>query len=39
MKVYLNGSYIDAKDAMISVEDRGFFFADGIYEVVRVYEG
>jgi branched-subunit amino acid aminotransferase/4-amino-4-deoxychorismate lyase len=39
MTIYLNGSYVDAKDAMISVEDRGFFFADGVYEVIRVYEG
>ncbi len=39
MTIYLNGEYVDAKNAMISVEDRGFFFADGVYEVIRVYEG
>jgi D-alanine transaminase len=39
MKTWLNGSYVDAKDAMISVDDRGFCFADGIYEVIRVYDG
>jgi D-alanine transaminase len=39
MKVYLNGEYIDAKQAMVSVDDRGFLFADGVYEVIRVYEG
>ena len=39
MKVYLNGSYVDADKAVISVNDRGFFFADGVYEVIRVYDG
>ena len=39
MNVYLNGSYVDADKAMISVNDRGFFFADGVYEVIRVYDG
>ncbi len=35
--VYLNGAYIDEADATISVMDRGFIFADGIYEVMPVY--
>ncbi|MEX0907341.1 MAG: D-amino-acid transaminase [Gemmatimonadota bacterium] len=39
MQVYLNGSYIDHSKAAVSVDDRGFLFADGIYEVVRVYHG
>jgi D-alanine transaminase len=39
MIVYLNGSFIDHADARISVDDRGFLFADGIYEVIRVYSG
>ena len=34
--VYLNGAYMDAKDARVSVDDRGFLFADGVYEVTRV---
>jgi D-alanine transaminase len=37
--VYLNGEYIPHAEARISVDDRGFLFADGVYEVVRVYEG
>ncbi len=37
--VYLNGRYVPKGEAMISVEDRGFNFGDGIYEVVRVIEG
>lgn len=37
--VYLNGQYLPSSEAKISVEDRGFIFGDGIYEVVRVIEG
>jgi D-alanine transaminase len=37
--VYLNGAYVPRSKAMIPVEDRGFTFGDGIYEVVRVIEG
>ena len=35
--VYLNGELLAKKDAKISVLDRGFLFADGIYEVIPVY--
>lgn len=38
-KVYLNGSFVDLKDAKISVMDRGFLFGDSIYEVIPVYNG
>ncbi len=37
--VYLNGDYVDLTEAKVSVEDRGFLFGDGIYEVVRYYHG
>ena len=37
--VYLNGAFVPKADATISVDDRGFIFGDGIYEVVRVIEG
>lgn len=37
--VYLNGEFTRAEDALISPEDRGFNFADGLYEVIRVYNG
>jgi D-alanine transaminase len=37
--VYLNGRYVPKGEAMIPVEDRGFIFGDGIYEVVRAIEG
>jgi D-alanine transaminase len=38
-KVFLNGDYIDADKANVSVMDRGFLFGDGIYEVIPVYQG
>ena len=37
--VYLNGEYIPKEDAKISPNDRGFIFADGVYEVVKYYNG
>jgi D-alanine transaminase len=39
MQVYLNGEYVDKQRATVSVDDRGFLFGDGIYEVVRAYQG
>lgn len=36
---YLNGNYLSPDEIRISPDDRGFLFADGIYEVVRWYEG
>ncbi len=35
MIVYLNGRFVPREEAKISPEDRGFVFADAIYEVVR----
>lgn len=37
--VYVNGDYLPEEDARISVFDRGFLFADGVYEVTSVLEG
>lgn len=37
--VYLDGEYLPLEKATVSVEDRGFLFGDGIYEVVRYYGG
>ena len=37
--VYLNGEYVTRERAMVSVDDRGFVFGDGIYEGVRAIEG
>jgi D-alanine transaminase len=36
---YINGSFVPLADAKISVLDRGFLFADGIYEVAAVLDG
>ncbi|MEH7275562.1 D-amino-acid transaminase [Neobacillus vireti] len=35
----LNGEIIERSEAMIDVEDRGYQFGDGVYEVIRVYNG
>ena len=37
--VYLNGGFLPAAEARISVLDRGFLFGDGVYEVIPVYGG
>ncbi len=37
--VYVNGEYLPEEDAKISVFDRGFLFADGVYEVSAVIGG
>ena len=37
--VYVNGKYVPRSEAVVSVEDRGFVFGDGVYEVVRVIRG
>jgi D-alanine transaminase len=36
---YINGSFVPLADAKVSVLDRGFLFADGIYEVAAVLDG
>lgn len=36
---YFNGTYSPKEEVKISPDDRGFLFAEGIYEVVRWYEG
>jgi D-alanine transaminase len=39
LKIYLNGSILDQRDAHISVLDRGFLFGDGVYELLRYFDG
>ena len=36
---YVNGAFLPLADAKVSVLDRGFLFADGIYEVTAVIDG
>lgn len=37
--VFVNGAFLPLEEAKVSVMDRGFLFADGIYEVAAVLEG
>lgn len=37
--VYLNDEFIPKENAKISPNDRGFIFADGVYEVAKYYNG
>jgi len=36
---YVNGSFVPLDEAKVSILDRGFLFADGIYEVTAVLDG
>jgi D-alanine transaminase len=36
---YVNGRYLPRRDAMVHIEDRGYQFADGVYEVCEVFCG
>ncbi|MDO9340988.1 MAG: aminotransferase class IV [Bacteroidales bacterium] len=36
---YFNGKFLPKDEIKISPDDRGFLFADGIYEVMKWYEG
>ena len=37
--VYLNGEYMPEEDAKVSIFDRGYLFADAVYEVTSVHDG
>ncbi len=34
---YVNGRYVQHRDAVVHVDDRGYQFADGVYEVIAFY--
>ena len=36
---FVNGRFLPLADASVSIEDRGFQFGDGVYEVIRTYRG
>ena len=36
---FINGAFVPLAEAKVSIEDRGFQFGDGIYEVIRTYKG
>ncbi len=37
--VFLNGDYLPRSEALVSADDRGFAFGDGVYEFTPVYRG
>lgn len=37
--ILYNDSFIPRESAHVDIEDRGYQFGDGIYEVIRIYEG
>lgn len=37
--VYLNGEFVSYEEAKVGIEDRGYQFADGVYEVIIVRKG
>lgn len=39
MKVLWNEEIVDESEVKIDIEDRGYQFGDGIYEVIRIYDG
>ncbi len=39
MIAYFNGSFLEKEDIAISPDDRGFLFADALYEVIHSYDG
>ncbi|WP_285765723.1 D-amino-acid transaminase [Peribacillus sp. SI8-4] len=38
-KIILNGEIKNRSDVSVDIEDRGYQFGDGVYEVIRVYNG
>jgi len=36
---FVNGRFLPAQEATVSIDDRGFQFGDGVYEVIRTYRG
>ena len=39
LTIYLDGQFLDQKDAKISVFDHGLLYGDGVFEGIRVYQG
>src|SRR6266542_3164435 len=39
MVVFLNGKFVTEARAVVSVNDRGFLYGDGLFETVRVFNG
>ena len=39
MKIFLDGTFVDAAEAKISVFDHGLLYGDGVFEGIRAYHG
>ncbi|MCH6265034.1 D-amino-acid transaminase [Neobacillus citreus] len=39
ISAYFNGKFVDANDPVIPIDERGHQFGDGVYEVIRIYNG
>lgn len=39
MVVFLNGEFVPEARAVVSINDRGFLYGDGLFETVRVFDG
>jgi branched-chain amino acid aminotransferase len=39
MKIFIDGKYLDEKNAKISVFDHGLLYGDGVFEGIRAYHG
>ena len=37
--VYLNGKFLNEEDAKVSINDTGYYYGDGFYEVIFLYNG
>lgn len=37
--IYINGKFVPAEEAAVSVFDHGFLYGDGVFEGIRAYEG
>ena len=39
LTAYVNGEYVDATKASVSIFDHGFLYGDGVFEGMRVFDG
>jgi len=39
LKIYMNGRFVDKKDAKVSIFDHGLLYGDGVFEGIRSYDG
>lgn len=39
MIYFINGQFVDKEAVHLSMDDRGYYFGDGVYEVIKIYDG